>query len=61
LFGYCRKILRVNLPNKTTSVMSLDEKDARLFIGGSRGRRKVALLTCATLVALALAYALLLP
>jgi aldehyde:ferredoxin oxidoreductase len=35
LFGYCGRILRVNLSNKTTSVMPLDEKDARLFVGGS--------------------------
>ena len=35
MFGYCGRILKVDLSNKTTSVLPLDEKDARLFIGGS--------------------------
>jgi len=34
MYGYMGKILRVDLSKKTTSIESLDEKMARMYIGG---------------------------
>jgi len=34
MYGYMGKILRVDLSEKTTSIESLDEKMARMYIGG---------------------------
>ncbi|MEM2086542.1 MAG: aldehyde ferredoxin oxidoreductase family protein [Archaeoglobaceae archaeon] len=35
MFGYCGRILRVNLSDRSFSIQPLNEKDVKLFIGGS--------------------------
>ena len=35
MFGYCGKILRINLSDKTVSTFVPDEKDLKEFIGGA--------------------------
>ncbi|MCX8172416.1 MAG: aldehyde ferredoxin oxidoreductase family protein [Archaeoglobaceae archaeon] len=35
MFAYCGKILRVNLSDRTSSVLPLNEKDAKMFVGGA--------------------------
>lgn len=35
MFAYCGKILRVNLSDRRTSVLKMNENDAKLFVGGA--------------------------
>ncbi|MCS7130460.1 MAG: aldehyde ferredoxin oxidoreductase, partial [Archaeoglobaceae archaeon] len=35
MFGYCGRILKVDLSDKKSSILPLNEKDAKLFIGGA--------------------------